>query len=110
MCKLYKDLLCPRGVQWSSCSRKQIQHFLSSPTASCLLNPPLAQEFPLASARLPGEVMSPDMQCFKDVVCTKDKLQYRKVTRVLKVMSPDIRTCSASRMWYVPKINYNIEK
>jgi hypothetical protein len=28
------------------------------------------------------------MQCFKDVVRTKDKLQYRKVTRVLKVMSP----------------------
>jgi hypothetical protein len=27
--------------------------------------------------------MSPDMQCFKDVVCTKDKLLYGKGTHVL---------------------------
>ena len=67
--------LCPRGVQWSQCSRKQIQHFLSSATASCLLNQPLGQEFPLTSARLPGEAMSPDMQCFKDVV--SNTMSYR---------------------------------
>jgi hypothetical protein len=34
-------------------------------------------------AFFPGEIMSPDKQCFKDVVRTKDKLLYRKVTRVL---------------------------
>ncbi len=28
----------------------------------------------------PGEAMSPDMQCFKDVVSTQGKLLYRKVT------------------------------
>jgi hypothetical protein len=32
----------------------------------------------------PGEAMSPDKQCFKDVVRTKDKLLYRQVvTHVL---------------------------
>jgi hypothetical protein len=56
----------------------------------------------------PGEVMSPDMQCFKDVVSTRDKLLYRKVTFFPgKAMSPDMQT---TRMWYVPKINYYIEK
>jgi hypothetical protein len=31
----------------------------------------------------PDKAMSPDMQYFKDVVRTRDKLLYRKVTRVL---------------------------
>ncbi len=31
----------------------------------------------------PGDVMSPDMQGFKDVVRTRDKVIYRKGTHVL---------------------------
>jgi hypothetical protein len=34
-------------------------------------------------AFFPGEIMSLDMQCFKDVVSTKDKLLFRKDTHVL---------------------------
>jgi hypothetical protein len=35
------------------------------------------------AAFFPGKAMLPDMQCFKDVVRTRDKLLYRKVTYVL---------------------------
>jgi hypothetical protein len=39
-----------------------------------------------------GEAMLPDMQCFKDVVRTKDKLLYRKVTFFPgEAMSPDLQ-------------------
>ncbi len=31
----------------------------------------------------PGKAMSPDMQCCKDVVNTKDKLLYRQATHAL---------------------------
>jgi hypothetical protein len=31
----------------------------------------------------PDEAMLPDIQCFKDVVRTRDKLLYRKATHVL---------------------------
>ncbi len=52
-------------------------------------------------AFFPGEAMSPDMQCFKDVVlCTKDKLLYRKrYPCPSSLAKPCRRTCSASRMW-----------
>jgi hypothetical protein len=40
----------------------------------------------------PGEVMSPDMQCFKDAVRTKDLFLYRKVTFFPgEAMSPDMQ-------------------
>jgi hypothetical protein len=40
----------------------------------------------------PGKVMSPDMQCFKDVVRTKDKLLYQKVAFFPgEIMSPDMQ-------------------
>ena len=56
-----------RGQLWSDCSIKQIQYFLKTKTASCLLNQPRHQDYPLPGPGfLPGRQLSLDAQCYAD--------------------------------------------
>ena len=68
-----------RGLAWSDCTQAQLSHFLSSPTARCLTNPPHSHHLSLLSDHQPSldtqceREMGPGSKaCFRDGrVCTQ---------------------------------------
>ena len=68
-----------RGVTWSTCSRAQLRHFLSSSTATCLHNTPhnfryslLADHTPTLDEQCQQEAGPGSKSCFNDQrVCTQ---------------------------------------
>ena len=53
-----------KGMQWSSCSLAQFNHFLTSSSASCMYNTPTKEKYPLLTHnQLTARVSSADEQC-----------------------------------------------
>ncbi len=53
-----------KGLQWSSCSLNQFNHYLTSSSASCMYNIPMKENYPLLTHnQLTARVPSADEQC-----------------------------------------------
>ena len=86
-----------RGVRWSSCTKAQISHFLSSSTASCLLNSPSSKDNSLRDLPyLTENAPSLDEQCYQELG-TRSCFSDARVCSQLFCLNPVTGSCVSYR-------------
>eukprot|EP00092_Neocalanus_flemingeri_P005526 GFUD01005956.1.p1 GENE.GFUD01005956.1~~GFUD01005956.1.p1 ORF type:complete len:489 (-),score=121.51 GFUD01005956.1:182-1648(-) len=87
-----------RGLRWSKCTKNQLTHFLSTPTASCLYNTPHSNLYPLQDhAHLINNVLSPDEQCYKEAGTKSCSYYDSRVCTQLFCLNPATGGCISYR-------------